>query len=1112
MTKQGRPGRGMAVLLFFFTVFTSLTVLAASARAGAFPDNVLIRYPTIHGRTIVFEAGGNLWSVGLEGGTARRLTADTGYDSNPRFSPNGRWIAFTGWYAGNSDVYVMPSDGGYARRLTYRSYNIGPHHGARDNIVVGWTPNGRDVIFLSRRDSFSPEFWRAFEVPLKGGPARALPLPWTGLLSLSPHGRRVAYNKLLRTQSFHRKDYWGGWAQKIWIYDFRTHRIRRVTTWKGTSTFPMWAGQHIYFASDDDLGGILNLWSYNLRTHAFRQLTRFRTYDVDWPSYGSGRIVFQDGGILYAYNTRTHHLRVVPVRVPLDGTLTRSYYYHAKHLVSSVGLSPNGQVALFSARGNVFTVPVVHGSPRNLTPTSRASYTDATWSPNGRWIAFITDRTGHSELAIQNVATRKITVLTHLREEHLYGPKWSPNGRFIAFASSDRSLWVYDRRTRRLVRVAQDHYNWMHGYSFAPDSHWLAYSRTGNNQIMALWLYNLQNHRRTRVSRGIYNDTLPTFDPRGRYLYFVSARHPNPVLSATGDNFAQVNPDGIYAATLRADEPSPLAPRWSRPVAPPPPHPVKKAAPKKHPHPLAIDLTGLTSRAVALPILPATITELAARGGALYYETAPIPDVSGALPGTGPAIWRYSLAHRKAVPWLVGAQGFTLSANRQVLLYVANNHYFTVGALPRPLKPHRIVLSHMIMHVDPRAEWRTIFWSAWRHVHDYFVNPTFNGRNWKAIGERYARLLPLVASREDLNYLIGNMIGSLDESHMYVYGGDMGYHTPFVATGLLGAKLRPEHGRYRIARIYHGNNTMRRYYAPLAQPGLRVRDGDYIIAVNHHPLTTRTSPYVDLEDTLGTTVTLTLATNPEGRGAWNIRVRPIANDRRLLLLHWIRHNRRLVARLSHGEIGYVYLGNMEALGLDEFIRQFYSQLRKPALIIDERWNTGGFIDDMLFERLTQKLIGMFVDRQRGVSTVPGDVYPGYLAAIVNHGSASDGDIFAYEFKHYHLGPVIGSRTWGGVRGYFAPFTLRDGGGLVVSEIALYNTHSHWTVENYGVVPTIPVHDEPGPMEEGRDQQLLTAVHVLMHELKVHPRPLPPPPPWEPAYPPEGRFHAPIGKP
>lgn len=1093
-------------------VLCALILLAAPVSAKGFPDNVLIRYPTVHGRTIVFEAGGNLWSVGLQGGTARRLTADPGYDSNPRFSPNGRWIAFTGWYAGNSDVYVMPAQGGYARRLTDRSYNLGPHAAARDNIVVGWTPNGRNVIFLSRRGSFSPEFWRAYEVPLHGGPARALPLPWTGLLSLSPHGQRVAYNKLLRTQSFHRKDYWGGWAQKIWIYNFRTRRIRTVTTWKGTSTFPMWAGGRIFFASDDDAGGILNLWSYNLRTNAFHQLTHFHTYDVDWPSYGSGRIVFQDGGVLYAYNTRTHRLRAVHVRVPLDGTLTRSYEFAAKKLVTSVGLSPNGQVALFSARGNVFTVPVLHGSPRNLTPTSRASDTDATWSPNGHRIAFITDRTGHSELAVQNVTTRKITVLTHLREEHLTDPKWSPNGRLIAFASSDRSLWVYDLRSHRLERVAQDHYNWMHGYSFAPDSHWLAYSRTGRNQIMALWLYNLETHRRVRISRGLYNDTLPTFDPAGRYLYFVSSRHPNPVLSATGDNFAQVNPDGIYVTTLRADEPSPLAPRWSRPTNPTPKPSTKKPHPKKPAHPLDIQVRGMIARAVALPILPANIVELAARAGALYYETTPIPTVGGPLPGTAPMIWRYSLAHRKATPWLVGATAFTLSANRQVLLYMERGHYFTVGALPRPQKPHRIVLAHMIMHVNPRAEWRTIFWSAWRHVHDYFVNPTFNGRNWKAIGARYARLLPLVASREDLNDLIGNMIGSLDESHMYVFGGDMGYHTPFVATGLLGAKLRPEHGRYRIVRIYRGNNTMRHYDAPLAQPGLRVQNGDYLIAVNHHPLTTRTSPYVHLEDTLGTTVTLTLSTHPSGRDSWDIRVRPIANDRRLLLLHWIRHNRRLVTRLSHGKIGYVYLGDMETLGLDEFIREFYSQLRKPALIIDERWNTGGFIDDMLFDRLTQKLIGMFVDRQRGATTVPGDVYPGYLAAIVNHGSASDGDIFAYEFEKYHLGPVIGSRTWGGVRGYFAPFRLRDGGGLVVSEIALYNRHSHWTVENYGVVPTIRVHDEPGPMSEGHDAQLLTAVRVLLHELAAHPRPLPPPPPWEPAYPPVGRFHAPIGKP
>lgn len=1089
-------------VLHQFTWILGFVGLAAVTLSPAHATlRALIRFPTIHGHTIVFEAAGNLWRTTTNGGVAERLTADTGYDSHPLFSPNGRWIAFSGWYEGNTDVYLMPARGGYAHRLTYRP-----------GLVVGWTPNSRDVIFLSRRDSISPEYLKAFEVPVQGGLATSLPLPWSGPLALSPHGRRVAYNKLFRNQSFHRKHYRGGWAQKIWIYNFKTHAIRAITHWVGTSTFPLWGRHHIYYASDRGSSGTLNLWSYNLANGRQRQLTFFRHYDIDWPSLGNTGIVFQEAGHLYWYALPAHRLVRVRVRLPLDGVRRHPYWGKAWHHIESYALSPGGHFALFDAWGNAFRVPLRHGTQEDLTPTSRANIRMATESPNRHWIAYVTDQTGHSEIAIRSTTyPHRVEILTHFTTGSLSSPRWSPNSQWLAFADSNRTLWIVNATNRALHQVAQDRYSWFHHYAWSPDSNWLAYSRTRDNLLSVIWLDHITDGHEHAVTRGYAADTLPTFDPSGRYLYFVSARHANPVFNPEGTNFVPVDADGLYAVTLNPSIPSPLAIRGasSQPGA----HPAPASSGRHHParrQLLDIDWHDMIRRTVELPVPPANISELVATPTALYYASRPIATANGPLPGSLPAIDRYALKKRQSRPWIVGSSSFVMSHNQKVVLYASGPHFFYRPVTPAPLKGRPLDLKHLWVRIDPPEAWREMYWDAWRRVQDYFVNPDFNGYNWKKIGLRYARLLPEVATREDLNYLIGNMIGSLDESHMFVFGGAFGYHSPAVGTGLLGAHLTLSRhsGRYRIARIYHGNNTLKNYLAPLAQPGLHVHAGDYLIAIDGIPLRAPTNPYALLEHTVGKTVRLRLATNPAGQKSWVIRVRPIASQYKLHLLAWIRHNRHLVDRLSHGQIGYIYLGNMGGLGLDEFIRQFYHQLHKKALIIDERWNTGGFIDDMLFDRLTRRLIAYFVDRQRGILRVPTTAFPGDLAALVNHGSASDGDIFAYEFEKYHLGPVIGSRTWGGVRGYFRPTTLKDGGTVVISEIALFNRRGHWVVENYGVRPNQVVHDEPGEVIQGRDVQLLTAVHDLMHDLKVHPHPKVHAPAWLPAFPPHVTIYHP----
>jgi tricorn protease len=1096
----------------------------ASAEPPSGPVRALIRYPSIHGDTVVFEAAGAVWKVAAGGGVAVRLTADSGYDSHPLISPDGRWVAFTGWYRGNTDVYVVSIDGGPVTQLTWRSMNQ-PMHGrigtAPDNMVVGWTPDSRKVIFLSRRDSFNPQIERAFEVPLTGGLPVVMPMPWTGPLSLNASGTAVAYNKLSRVfRAFHRKDYYGGQADKIFTYDLATGASSQLVHWKGENTFPMWVGDTVYYASDRGANGVLNLWAKNLKTGAERQVTHFPAYDVDWPSAGDSGIALSDGGKLYVYSFATRRLERVPVTVPLTGAHTLPYEYAAEKMIRRADVAPDGKLAVFSARGALFTVPVEYGHTSDLTRGVASNDKDPAWSPNGKWIAYLRDDGRDSQVMVRPAdgsgAPRALTPNGDLT--YMGRLAWSPDSHWLTYSTSRQQLCIVNVNTgaHRQVTTAprSQPTHIFQDVAFSPDSRWLAFSRRMANNLHALFIYDIRDGRLHQVSHGNFDDSNPVFSHDGKYLFFVSARLVNPALSAFDFGASGVVPDGLYAATLRSSTASPLAPRTRRPTASQHPKHGKNGHPgrKKHgtkgkiqsPRPVRIDFPGLIERTVQLPVPAANITNVAEFKGVVYYSTMPIPVLGGGVPGEAPELRAYDLTKRKALTLAKGlASPFTLSADGSTLLYKAQGKWMLRPAtFAKQAKARALDTSHMQMQVDPRAEWAEIFNEAWRNVRDYFVIPALIAQRWPALGKRYEALLPLVQDREDLNYVIGNMMGSLSESHMYILGGQMGWKTPPQPTAGLGAEfaLNAASGRYYLRRILHGDNTVPGYYAPLAQPGLKVKTGDYVLAIDGRPLRAPTNPYALLQGTLGQTIALELASTPTGK-PWTILVKPVVNSGKLHLLHWINSNRREVAKLSGGKIGYVYLNDMESTGLHEFVRQYYGQIDKPGLIIDDRWNLGGFIDTILFERLTKKMVAAWVRRNGVPQQSPTDAYIGHLAALINHGSASDGDIFAYRFQKYHLGPTIGSRTWAGVRGFASPFTLLDGGHQIVSELAMYGTNSRWVVENIGVVPSMPVHADPGLLaREHRDTQIEAAVHVLMKEIARSPVAVPPPPPWTPAFP------------
>jgi tricorn protease len=1115
-----------------------LPLCALGPALAAEPGQTLMRYPTLHGGTIVFAAHDNLWSVPRTGGVATRLTADEGRDLMPRFSPDGRWIAFTGEYQGNTDVYVIPATGGPARRLTFTSDIVGdpPLRWGPNNMVVTWTPDSRSVIFLSRREAWNNWMARLFSVPVGGGLAQALPLDRGGFLSYSPDGRQIAFNRIFRNFRTWKR-YQGGLAQDIDLYDLDSHKLTPLTRWPGTETFPMWSGQTIYFLADHDQMQRANLWAYNSGTREFHEVTLFKDYDIDFPSLGSADsaeagIVFQQGGHLFVLDLPSEQLHRIEVTVPDDGTRTTAAWVDARASIREqdtsghvdYDLSPNGLRAVFSARGDLFTLPAEHGNTRNITATSAADEDHPAWSPDGRSVAYTTDINGEQQLAVRPAEGGAGRILTHFTRGYFYGPRWSPSGDRIAFSDNEHRLWIAATLGAEPVQVAQDPYGEMHDYSWSPDGQWLAYSITRPNQQNGIALYSLKTRQTRMLSEAASNDFNPVFDRAGRYLFFLSTRHENPTVSRTELNVATLKMTGVYVATLKRDTPSPFAPRSDEGAfGAPEARDGKSAKAAKAGRggkdgeaeegqgwkpgagkPIQIDLDGLMGRVVPMPIPAAEIGSLDARDDSVFYLTGAPQTLDGPLPGEKAALHIYDMKERKDGTVVEGLSSYALSADGRKVLYRLEKDYYIAPAKAGGAKSDddHLDLSHMRARIEPTEEWAEMFNSAWRLERDFFVSRQMNGVDWDDVRTRYGRLLPLVGSRSDLNYLIGEIQGELSNSHTYVGGGNGIPEDKRVPTALLGGDfaLDAASGRYRLAKIYPGDSTRERYRAPLAGPGLDIHEGDYVLAIDGNELRAPTDPYSLLVGKDDATVKLTLAAAPNGRRR-DVIVQPVTSELPLREQAWIDHNREVVAKASGGRVAYVYLSDMESLGMEQFVRQFYGQLDKQALLVDVRWNGGGFIDQIVLERLRRVLVGMSVSRQQAHLPVPQQLIAGPKVCLINHYSASDGDIFPFYFRKYGLGPLIGTRTWGGVRGIRGNWSLLDGGYITIPEDALYGLDSQWVMENHGVDPDITVDDTPGDWLAGHDVQLEAGIKYLLDELQKHPGGYPAPPAPLPAYPP-----------
>ncbi len=1129
--------------LFPLSILVATLLAAGSSAFGALP-----RFPQPFGDRIVFVADGNVWSVPKTGGTALRLTSAPGQDLFPRVSPDGRWIAYTEASKSGTDIWVIPSAGGAARRLTFHpptEPGTGGRHGP-DDMVVTWTPDSKAVVFLSKRDQWNSTIWNMYKVPVDGGAATPMPIDSAvGLASYAPDGHTIAYNRIFRNFRTWKR-YNGGMAQELFTYDFDTRKSEQITHWSGTNTSPMWVGDKIYYLSDQDAHRRANLWVYDRATKKAREVTHFTDYDIDFPAYGSDAIAFQQGGKLYRMDIASEQVQEVPVSLPDDNPRLRPRVVDVKPEIREAdpaqqvdfALAPNGRRTLFSARGDIFSVPTENGATRDLTSTQGIDEDHPAWSPDGKWVAYTTDVGGNAQVAVRPAEGGVEKVLTAFTEGYLYGPVFSADGRTLAFSDSAHRLWTVRVDGGAPRQVAQDKLGEIHDQAFSPDGRWLAFSMSAVGRRRDLYLQELASGHVTRLGEGHEIDANPAWSPDGKYLYFTSSRHENPVGSDLDFDFAFLKSGGVYAIALARDTASPVAPRSDEADTPPEKDEAKadddaarkkaakavkdtanakgSAADEKQPPdrttplaPIRIDLDGLMARAVALPIDAGNIAQMDVRGSRIFYLTQPTGLIDGKLKGEKSALRFYDLKKRKDSVVTEDVDAYSLSLDGERVLIRHEKDYTVLDTKADAVKDEEtkkaLKLDHLRALVDPAQEWQEMFDNAWRLERDLFFSTAMNGVDWKGVHASYRRLLPLAGSREDLNYLIGQMIGEMSNSHTYVGGGDDGETAPQAHAGLLGVDLAldPASGRYRFATIYPGDNTRDDYRSPIAQPGLNVKTGDYLLAVNGSELRAPTDPDSLLQLTdAGTTVDLTVASSPEGARR-HIVVTPVDKELPLREAAWIEHNRAVVDKLSGGRVGYVYMSDMEQLGIQQFVRQFYAQLGKQAMVIDDRWNGGGFVAPFAIEKLRRMLVTLDVNREGGITTEPESVLHGPKVMLANHWSSSDGDIFPDLFKRYGLGQVVGTRSWGGVRGIRGYWPMMDGGYVTIPEEAIYGLDGQWAVENHGVDPDVEIENQPADLLAGHDAQLEAAVGLMVKALQGKPASLPAPPALVPAYPANG---------
>lgn len=1073
-------------------IVSLLLVLCGASRAvsqsDAPPLPLLLRRPAISATQLVFTYGGNLWIVSRQGGDAQRLTAGPGTEDGAAFSPDGKWVAFTGEYDGNPDVFVVPAAGGVPKRLTW-------HPGV--DQVVGWTPDGKNVLFLSTRSSYYHFAAQLYSVPLDGGFPSEYPLPIVAGASLSPDARRIAYVPHPQWQAAWKR-YRGGQTTPIWLADLKDSRIEKVPRENSNDFNPMWVGNTVYFLSDRN--GPVSLFAYDTQTKQVTEVVKNDGLDFKSAAAGPGAIVIEQFGALKLYDLEKHATQTITVRVAGDLPQVRAHFVKVDpKRIRNFGISPTGKRAVMEAWGEIFTIPSDKGDIRNLTRTPVIAERDPAWSPDGKSVAYFSEASGEYNLEIRDQSglgdVKKISLGSP--PSFFYSPVWSPDGKKIAYSDKRLNVWyVTVDPAGTPVKVDSDYYegaNFNVGWS--PDSKWMVYTKQLPSFLHVVWVYSVDQGKSFQVTDGMSDALYACFDASGKYLYFTASTDVGP--SAEGFDMSSNNRPqtrSVYAVVLAKDLASPLPPQSDEEQG----HEASKPDEKdkaKQPEPVVvkIDFDGISQRIVALPIPPKNyVSMLPGKAGALFIAEGPQVITEADFPNLSQTLYKWDLEKRKVDKFLEEINAFTVSANGEKLLYRKGDQWVMAGTDEPPApggkpKPGEgpLNLDALSVYVQPREMWKQIYKETWRIERDFFYDPNHHGLDLDKVAARYQRYLDGLASRDELTYLLEDALGEMTVGHMFIFGGERP-EPKKVKGGLLGADYAQENGRYRITKVYDGENWNPGLQAPLTQPGVNVKAGDYLLAVNGRELRAADNLYSFFEETAGKQVVLKVGPSPDLKGARDVTVVPVESEENLRRFAWIEGNRRKVAEMTGGRVGYVYLPNTAGAGYNNFNRYYFAQVGKEAVIIDERFNEGGQLADWVVDFLHRPLMSKIMTREGADWNSPSASIYGPKVMIVNEMAGSGGDALPWYFRKAGVGPLVGKQTWGGLVGIGGYPELLDGGYVMAPRFALYGLNGDWEVENHGIAPEYDVDLDPAAVRQGHDPQLEKAVEVVLELLKQHP--------------------------
>jgi tricorn protease len=1069
----------------------SMLLLATLALTGQGPDPfdpgpnpLLLQHPTVNESQIVFQFAGDLWRVPRAGGSAVRLTNSPGIESAPYFSPNGETVAFTGQYDGNTDVFVVSAKGGVPKRLTYHPDG---------DVVAGWTPDGQSVVFASNMVS-NTDSPRLFTVSINGGVPRSLPFPEGTSASFSADGKQMAYVPGWKWQEAWKR-YRGGQAHKIWIAQMSDSKVYEIPR-KGWNDFnPMWVGNKVYYLSD--VKGPVGLFSYDVGSKRVAEEIAGRGFDLKSADDGPGVIAYEKLGGIYLYDLATKKANRVPIEINADLPEVRTAFKNVS--VNSINISPTGQRAVVAARGWILTVPADKGDARLLNDKQGVHRRDPAWSPDAKTIAYITDQNARQQLALydNSTSTEKFVELGDA-PAYYYNPTWSPDSKYISYTDNRNKLWIHELATGKNTFVDNSTYTDPYvnmNAKWSPDSKWLTWSRDLDSHMQAVFVYSLDSGKRSQITDGLSNAKSPVFDRDGKHLYFFASTNTGPSISWL-DMSSFTNPgvlSSVYCVVLRNDLPNPLHPQSDEEVikeTPPPAEPNKPAEPPKKPEEpkFRIDLENIEHRIISLPMSTADYSMLEAGPDGTFFAAFSPPSANPLGFNPMGSIVKFNMAERKSSPF-AGGMNIVLSADGKKALLLGMGGPSIVSAMaPPPPGSGALDLGDLKVKVDPKVEWRSIFNEIWRNEPMLFYADNLHGIDAEVMRKRYEPFIAGVASRDDLNYLFTDMLGEMVIGHMWAFGGDIPGISG-IPGGLLGADYSFENGKYKLTRVYDGERWNPGLVAPLAQPGINAKAGEYILAIDGKELKDSNDIYETLEGKAGKQVKVKIGPNADGTGSREVVVIPVGNEFNLRNKAWSEDNRRYVEKMTGGRAGYVHVPDTGGGGWTSFIRYYYAQTDKDGMVVDERFNHGGLINDFMIYEMGKDLDAAFTPRDGKDWPTPGATIYGPKVMIVNQYAGSGGDMFPWLFKHKKVGPIIGKRTWGGLVASFG-FGTVDGGGINAPNCAFYNPASgKWEVEGYGVDPDIDVELDPFLWRQGKDAQLERAIEEMNKLLKNYKRPV-----------------------